>query len=235
VAYAHLRGLLVAVEPVALPRKRDREHFKRWLRTWIGPQIPAHERPDIIKLSLEWFGAYRLNPDIAEEVEAFFLAVRDVNPDVLVYVDSIGGLWRKPQDFHRWLLSRFPGTILSHYLNADQVPAFRKMGARNMMVQINPSETAEKGGQFFIYHERTVKWLKDVVRHRVRYLSLAGVNFGYSRYNYGLFLEIIRPHLNLAKTLSEIRSSLRPDQIKQKATKENVRRWLLGLRKNAGR
>jgi len=62
--------------------------------------------------------------------------VRDVSPETLVYLDSISGVWRTPQPFHRWLLERFPGTIISHYLNTDQLSAFREMGARNMMVQI---------------------------------------------------------------------------------------------------
>ncbi len=230
-AYAHTREFMVAVEPTALPDQRDKAHFIPWLETWIGKKIPAENRPDIIKLSLEWFHAYGYNPEIADEVEAFLLASKKVNPDVLVYIDSIGGYWKQPSPFHAWLLHRFPGTIVSHYLGTDQIDAFRNMGARNMMVQINPSEIAGKAGQFFIYHDRTVDFLKDAVQKRVRYLSLAGVNFGYNRYNYDLFLEVIRPHLKLAKNVQELRASLLPDQIATPAGKAQVKEDMIQQRK----
>lgn len=235
IAYAHRRGLMVAIEPLGLPKVRKEEPFRRWLRSWLGGDVPAVARADIIKLSIEWFGAYGNNPEIADEVEAFFAACREINPEVLIYVDSIGGKWRQPQPFHRWLLGRFPGTIISHYLNTSQVGAFRAMGARNMMVQINPSETAERAGQFFIYHEKTVDFLQDAVRKRVRYLSLAGVNFGYSRYNYDLFLEVVRPHLRLARNLGELRRSVVRDAIPEPATKSDVRKWLLEERRKAAK
>jgi len=231
--YAHEKGLLVAVEPLGLPKPRDEEHFEPWLRSWLGPDVPRDKRADIIKLSLEWFNAWQSNPAIADEVEAFFVACQRVAPDVLIYVDSIGGKWRQPQPFHRWLLQRFPGTIVSHYLNTDQVDAFRDIGARNVMVQVNPSETADTAGQFFIYHEKTVAFLKDVVRRRVRYLSLAGVNFGYARYNYELFLEIIRPHLDLARSVEALREGIQRDEIQSPATREEVRDWLLREREKA--
>jgi len=231
VSYAHKRGFVAAVEPVGLPPKREEEHFKRWLQTWIGPGVPVESQVDIIKLSLEWFGAYSYNPDIATEVASFLQACRKINPHVLIYIDSIGGVWRRPQPFHRWLLSRFPGTIISHYLNTEQVEAFGAQGARNVTVQINPSESAETGGQFFIYHDKTVHFLKDVVKKRVRYLSLAGVNFGYSRYNYDLFLEVIRPHLKLARDLQELTAAIVPDRIAKPATEQEVRAWLLGKQK----
>jgi hypothetical protein len=236
VSHAHEKGFLVAVEPVGLPEKKDGEHLVPWLRSWLGSGIPEKARADIIKLSIEWFGAYRNNPDLAGEVESFFLASREVNPHVLIYVDSIGGKWRKPQPFHRWLLGRFPGTIISHYLNTSQVEAFRHMGARNLMVQINPSETAEKGGQFFIFHDKTVAFLQDAVQKRIRYISLAGVNFGYSRYNYDLFLQVIRPHLKLARGVEELRKSILPDAIGETVTKSDVKRLLSGIPLNpAGR
>ncbi len=208
VAYAHEQGFLVGVEPTHLPPQRTRQSFAKWLHTWLGPQIPRESRPDIIKLSIEWFGGWSLNPEMAVEVEAFFEAVKEVSPDTLIYVDSIGGFWRQPQVFHRWLLKRYPGTIISHYLNTDQIPAFRAIGAHNLMVQVNPSEKLKEGGQFFIYHDFTVKLLKDVVHHRVRFISLAGVNFGYQRYNYELFLDVIRPHLKLARSVAELRREL---------------------------
>jgi hypothetical protein len=66
VAYAHQQGLMVAIEPAGLPKIRDKEHFIPWFRSWIGPQVPAEARADIIKLSIEWFGAY--NAMNAEEV-----------------------------------------------------------------------------------------------------------------------------------------------------------------------
>jgi hypothetical protein len=69
------------------------------------------------------------------------------------------------------------------------------------MVQINPSEMEKTAGQFFIYHKETVASLQEIVKKKVRFVSLAGVNFGYSRYNYDLFLEVIRPHLALAPNL----------------------------------
>lgn len=222
VAYAHSRGLMVAVEPLGLPSPRDEKHFIPWLETWLGSKVPAEQRADIIKLSLEWFHAYGFNPNIADEVEAFFEACHKMNPDVLIYIDSIGGRWRSPCPFHSWLLKRFPGTILSHYLGTSQVEAFRAMGARNMMVQINPSEIEGKAGQFFVYHDKTVDFLKDAVRKKVRYLSLAGVNFGYSRYNYDLFLEVIRPHLGLARNVKELRASLRTDEIIDIVSKDDV-------------
>ncbi|HOW71181.1 MAG TPA: hypothetical protein PKY77_11315 [Phycisphaerae bacterium] len=227
VSYAHERGLMVAVEPTGLPAVKDKEHLVPWLRSWLGPEVPRAARADVVKLSIEWFGAYRNNPQIAEEVEAFFDSCRQVNPDVMIYLDSIGGIWRKPQPFHCWFLRRFPGTIISHYLNTDQLDAFRAAGARNMMVQINPSEMEKPAGQFFIYHDKTVAFLQDVVRKRVRYVSLAGVNFGYSRYNYDLFLEVIRPHLALAPDVETLRRTLQPDQVAEPATKDDVRKWLI--------
>ncbi|NUQ70338.1 MAG: hypothetical protein HUU17_05890 [Chthonomonadales bacterium] len=208
IAYAHEQGMMAAVEPTNLPPLRDKASFVPWLRSWIGPDVPEKSRADIIKLSIEWFGAWAPNPEIALEVEAFFDAVQEVSPGTLVYVDSIGGLWRQPLAFHRWLLRRFPGVILSHYLNTDQVPAFRAIGARNLMVQVNPSEKFEEAGQFFIYHDFTVQLLKDAVAQRLRFLSLAGVNMGYSRYNYDLFLDVIRPHLKLAHSVQELRASV---------------------------
>jgi hypothetical protein len=231
VEYAHGKGLMVAVEPHGLPAVRDRAHFAAWLRTWVGPQVSRQRRPDIIKLSIEWFGAYGYCPALADHVDAFMQACREVAPDVLVYVDSIGGSWQRPQPFHRWLLRQFPGTILSHYLNTVQVEAFRTMGARNMMVQINPSEVgANAAAHLFLYHDRTVAALKDVARRRVRYVSLAGVNYGYSRRNYDMFLEVIRPHLRLAPDLASLRGSLVPDQVREPVTKERVKAAIIGDR-----
>lgn len=229
ITYAHEKGLMVAVEPTGLPAAKDHEHLVPWLRAWLGPEVPQAARADIVKLSLEWFGAYRNNPRIADDIEAFFTACHEVNPDVLIYLDSISGLWRQPQPFHRWFLQRFPGTIISHYLNTDQIDAFRAIGARNMMVQINPSELLKPAGQFFIYHQETVAALKDVVSKRVRYLSLAGVNFGYQRYNYDLLLEVIRPHLDLAPDLATLRASLRAEKVEGTVSKAAVRAWLDGL------
>ncbi|MCP5115892.1 MAG: hypothetical protein GY953_34120, partial [bacterium] len=151
------------------------------------------------------------------------------NPEVIVYVDSIGGQWLKPQPFHRWLLHRFPGTIISHYLNTGQIEAFRKVGARNMMVQINPSE-AGPAAHLFLYHDKTVDALEDVVHKRVRYLSLAGVNYGYNRYNYDLFLEVVRPHLRLAPDLVSLRQSSIPDQIGSPLSGEQVKAAMIGDR-----
>jgi hypothetical protein len=231
VAYAHQQGFLVAVEPTQLPPRRTREAFVLWLKSWLGPQVPAESRVDIVKLSIEWFGAWQLNPEIAVEVEAFFEAVKEVSPETLVYVDSVSGLWKTPQPFHRWLLKRFPGTILSHYLNTDQIPAFHAIGARNLMVQVNPSEKDKPAGQFFIYHDFTVQLLKDVVAQRLRFVSLAGVNFGYNRYNYELFLELLRPHLKLARSVSELRAALQPEVTQNAPTAEDVARSLVELKR----
>ncbi len=218
VSYAHQRGLMVAIEPLALPEVKDQQHLTPWLRSWLGPEIPRDARADIVKLSIEWFVRSGDSTRLRQEVEAFFTACRQVNPEVFIYVDSIGGKWRQPQPFHHWLLRRFPGTIISHYLNTQQVEAFRAIGARNMMVQINPSEIMGRGGQFFIYYPETVSFLKDVVNKRVRYLSLAGVNFGYNRYDYDLFLEVVRPHLDLAPNLEALRKTLLPDKTVNPAT-----------------
>ncbi len=230
VEYAHEKGFMVAVEPHGLPAPRDQERFEAWLRTWVGPDVPKERRADIIKLSLEWFQAYGYNPAIADEVEAFMEAAKVVCPDVLVYIDSIGNIWKTPQPFHSWLLGQYPGTIVSHYLGTEQVEAFRAMGARNMMVQINPCELEKGAGQFFIYHDQTVRFLKDIVKARVPYVSLAGVNFGYNRYNYDLFLDILRPHLALAKDLDFLRATIVPDEIADPATKEEVAARCLELR-----
>lgn len=227
IAYAHEKGLMVAVEPQGLPSIKDDEHLQRWFRSWLGPDVPRDQRTDIVKLSLDWFGASQFNPQLAEEIETVFTACRSVNPDVLIYLDSVHGIWRTPTPFHRWFLQRFPRTIISHYLNTDQIDAFREVGASNMMVQINPSEIEEVGGQFFIFHDKTVAWLQDAVRRRVRYLSLAGVNYGYSRYNYDLFLDVIRPHLALKRNLQAVRETLVADRIAEPTTKEDVRAWLL--------
>ncbi|MBN2023612.1 MAG: hypothetical protein JW809_12575 [Pirellulales bacterium] len=232
VEYAHRRGLMVSVEPVGLPKPRDKEHFAAWLATWIGPSVPKTRRADIIKLSIEWFGAFGNNPDIAAELEAFFEASREVNPQVLVYVDSIGGKWRQPQPLHRWLLSQYPGTIVSHYLNVDQVEAFREIGARNMMVQINPCEAVLGGpAHLFLYFHETVTFLRKAMRQRVRYVSLAGVNYAYSRRDFDLFLEVIRPHLALVPDVDSLRKTLVADEIRDPATKEEVRAELLDARR----
>lgn len=236
VEYAHRRGLMVSVEPVGLPKPRDKAGFAAWLQTWLGPEVPKARRADIIKLSLEWFQAYHNNPEIADELEAFFEAVGEVNPDVLVYVDSISGKWRKPQPLHRWLLRRYPGTILSHYLNVDQVDAFRKMGARNMMVQINPSEAILGGpAHLFLYFHETVAFLQKAMESRVRYVSLAGVNYAYSRRDFDLFLEVLRPHLRLAHDVETLRKSLAPDAVREHVTKEQVRDQLLEERQKRNR
>ncbi len=103
------------------------------------------------------------------------------------------------------------------------------------MVQVNPSETFEAAGQFFIYHDFTVRLLKEVVAQRLRFVSLAGVNFGYHRYNYELFLDIIRPHLKLARSVAELRAALQPEDIQDAPTAEDVARSLVELqRKRAG-
>ena len=225
IEYAHQQGLMVSVEPVALPKIHDERHYAEWLNTWLGPDVPKVKRADVVKLSLEWFGGYQATPkDIAHELDAFFEAAKKVNPDVLIYIDSIGGPWLKPQILHRWLLSQRPGTIVSHYLNTKQVPEFREMGARNMMVQINPCEAGTGiGCHLFLYFDDTVNSLKEIVKLRVRYVSLAGVNYAYSRRDFDLFLDVIRPHLKLAKDIESLRKSIVPDEIKQPATKEDVR------------
>jgi len=229
VEYAHRRGLMVAVEPYGLPAVRDEQHFAAWLATWLGKRVAKPKRADIIKLSIEWFGAYGYNPSMADQLEAFMRAAGKVDPDVIVYVDSIGGKWRTPQPLHRWLLHRFPGTIVSHYLNTSQVGAFRAAGARNMMVQINPCE-AGPAAHLFLYHDKTVAALKDVIRQRVRYLSLAGVNYGYNRRSYELFLEVIRPHLRLAPDVPSLRRSIIPDEVSRPASKKQVLADLIGAR-----
>ena len=112
---------------------------------------------------------------MAHQLDAFFKACKKVNPEVLVYIDSIGGKWLKPQILHRWLLSEYPGTIVSHYLDTAHVADFRKIGARNMMVQINPCEAGHGiGCHLFLYFDDTIRSLKDIVAKRVRYVSLAG-------------------------------------------------------------
>jgi len=181
IAYAHEQGFLAAIEPKGLPKLRTRDAFIPWLRTWLGEDVPPKSRADVIKLSLEWFDAYRLNPEIAVEVEAFFEAVKTVSPKTLIYVDSIGGIWRTPQPFHRWLLHRFPGTIISHYLNTDQVGSFRSMGAKNMMVQVNPSELAGPAGQFFIYHQKVARLPGSCFDNAVQRLFFNPFGFGIKR------------------------------------------------------
>jgi hypothetical protein len=223
IRYAHEKGFMVAIEPLRMPRIKDRAHLEPWLKSWLGPDIPKSDRADIIKLSLEWFGAFRNNPSMAEEAEDFLVNCREICPDVFIYIDSISGKWRRPQPFHRWLLHRFPGTIISHYLNTDQIDPFREAGARNMMVQVNPCELFGPAGQYFIYHQETVTFLKNICDKRVRYISLAGVNMGYCRRNFDLFLDILRPHLNLVKDIPELRRTVTPDEIVDPPTKEQVK------------
>ncbi|HBO44739.1 MAG TPA: hypothetical protein DD670_12580 [Planctomycetaceae bacterium] len=202
-----------------------------WLQTWIGKDVPKQRRADIIKLSIEWFGAFGNPPNMAHEVEAFFAAAKKVNPEVLVYIDSIGGQWKQPQPFHRWLLTEYPGTIVSHYLNVDQVDAFREMGARNMMVQINPCEAVLGGpSHLFLYFHETVTFLQTAMKKRVPYVSLAGVNYAYNRRDFDLFLEVIRPHLKLASNVQELRESTVPDEIAKPVTKEEVKKLLIEQR-----
>ena len=70
------------------------------------------------------------------------------------------------------------------------------------------------------------KELNKLYLEKVRYVSLAGVNFGYSRYNYDLFLEVLRPHLALAPDLATLRKTLEPDAVTEPATMDDVRKWL---------
>jgi hypothetical protein len=226
IEYAHRRGLMVAIEPAALPKVRDQEHFEKWFAAWLGPNVPKARRADIIKLSIEWFGGGRkeVPKNLAEELDAFMKATKKVNPDVLVYFDSIGGRWYEPQVLHRWLLSAYPGTMVSLYRHTANVYGFREMGARNMMVQINPCEAGRGTGcHLFLYFDDTVNSLKEVVKKRVCYLSLAGVNYAYSRRDFDLFLDVIRPHLCLAADMNSLRKSIVPDEVRQPATKEDVR------------
>lgn len=107
---------------------------------------------------------------------------------------------------------------------------FRDIGARNMMVQINPCEAVRAGAHFFLYYDKTVASLKDVVGKRVRYLSLAGVNYAYSRRDFDLFLDVVRPHLSLAPDVASLRKSIVPDEVSKPASKEEVRAQLLRRR-----
>jgi hypothetical protein len=223
VAYAHKHGLMAAVEPRALPKPVTRENVRKWAVSFLDPSLGRDKVTDIVKMSIEWFDAYKHNPNIAEETEAFIEGVRSVNPGVLVYLDSIGGRWRQVRQFHNWIMGRYPEMIISHYLNADQVEAFRAAGAANMMVQINPQEFQPDDGQFFVFHDRTVKILKEVVAKKVPLLSISGVNYGYSHYNYDLFLDILRPHLNLVRTVPELRAVLGKNRPVNKAAPADVR------------
>ena len=222
---------MVAVEPVGLPKPRDKEHFVAWLKTWVGKDVPEKRRADIIKLSIEWFGAFRNPPNIAYELEAFFAGgPRSQSGDVSSMSTRSAGNGGGPSRLHRWLLHEYPGTIISHYLNVDQVDAFREMGARNMMVQINPCEAVLGGpAHLFLYFHETVEFLQKAMKKRVRYVSLAGVNYAYSRRDFDLFLEVLRPHLRLASNVDELRKSLVPDEIAAPVTKEDVKAQLLEL------
>ncbi|MCC6344658.1 MAG: hypothetical protein IT166_20830 [Bryobacterales bacterium] len=223
VAYAHSRGMMVGVEPRALPRPVTRENIRKWAGTFLDPSLGKARVTDVIKMSIEWLDAYKHNPEIAEETEAFIEGIREVNPEVLVYVDSMTHDWGKPRAYHYWLMARYPKIIISHYLNSEQVPAFRAAGAANMMVQINPQEYVPENGQFFVYHDRTVKMLKDVVTKKVSLLSIAGVNYGYQFYNYDLFLDILRPHVNLAGTVAGLRAGVKESHPARHVTKADVR------------
>ena len=105
--------------------------------------------------------------------------------------------------------------------------AYRDMGARNMMVQINPCEVGPGACHLFIYFDKTVASLKDAIDKRVPYLSLAGVNYAYSRRDFDLFLDVIRPHLLLAPDLPSLRKTIVPDEIGQPVNKEGVKTLLL--------
>ena len=222
VSYAHSRGLMVGVEPRAIPRPVTVENARRWARTFLDPSLGPERSTDVIKLSIEWLDAYDHNPNIAEETEAFITGVRDVNPDVFIYLDSIAGAWREVRKYHNWVMQKYPKMIISHYLYAEQVERFRAAGAKNIMVQVNPQEFRPEKGQFFVFHDRTVKILRDVVEREVPLLSIAGVNHGYNHYNYDLFLDIVRPHLNLLKNVSELQSLLEDNKPKESATKQEV-------------
>ena len=190
---------------------------------FLDPSLGREKVTDVIKMSIEWFDACQHNPEIAEETEAFIEGVREVNPHVLVYLDSISSSWRQVRQYHYWIMGRYPEMIISHYLNSDQVRPFRDAGAANMMVQINPQEFQPEAGQFFVYHDRTVKILKDVVTKKVGLLSIAGVNHGYNFYNYDLFLDILRPHLKLVRDVPELRAVLGKNRPTKKPTKAEVR------------
>jgi hypothetical protein len=223
VAYAHRRGLMAAVEPRALPRPATRENVRKWAASFLDPALGREKIVDIVKMSIEWFDAYKHNPEIAAETEAFIEGIRQVNPNVLVYLDSIAYSWRQVRAYHYWIMDRYPEMIISHYLNGDQVEPFRAAGAANLMVQINPQEFQPEAGQFFVYHDRTVKILKEVVAKKVTLLSIAGVNYGYSHYNYDLFLDLIRPHLNLVRAVPELRAGLGRNRPARKVTPAGFR------------
>ncbi|MBN2131128.1 MAG: hypothetical protein JW741_16630 [Sedimentisphaerales bacterium] len=223
VSYAHQKGFLVAVEPANLPAVNTQASFAAWLKGWLGADVPAERRADVLKLNLDLFGGGEDNPDMAEAVEPFLLACRQVCPGTVICLTSSDISRDRPHPFYQWVLSRFPGTIISHYLNTDQIEPFRAAGARNMMVQINPCELFGPAGQYFIYHQETVTFLKNIRDKRVRYLSLAGVNMGYCRRNYDLFLDVVRPHLRLVRDIPELRRTVLRDEIVDPPTKEEVK------------
>ena len=110
VAYAHSRGMMVGVEPRALPRPVTREKIKKWARNFLDPSLGREKVTDIIKVSVDWFDARKGNPEIAEETEAFIEGVRQVNPDVFIYLDSARDTWALPRAFHYWIMDRYPNS-----------------------------------------------------------------------------------------------------------------------------
>jgi hypothetical protein len=214
VRYAHRRGLLVIVEPWNLKLIGDvssAEHRKiclRWARSFLDPEL-GKRVPDIVKLGMEPLQLYSNDPYLPRMVENFIEAIREVNPRVLVYIDSIGGFWSKPSMLHFWLMNRYPELIISHYTTASQVPAFQTVGARNMMVQINPNPNESGPGLTgeVSWVEGAFKLLSEALGYRIKYLEVSG-QYAYQREIWQGFARFIRPQVDLVHSVDELRSTV---------------------------
>ncbi|MBI2844168.1 MAG: hypothetical protein HYX78_12270 [Armatimonadetes bacterium] len=237
VEYAHSKGLMAMVEPWDLqipqePVERiDRAKHKatciRWAKSFLDPKLGSRT-PDIVKLSLEPLGAYANNPDLAYVVGNYLDAVRQVNPKVLVMVDSISGFWCFPSEFHFWLMSKYPDVIISHYTRVGEVAAFELLGARNMAVQLNPGPLSSG-----FVHTGQKDWvagalaqLEEAYYYKVRYLELSGQHF-YDRAVWSKLADSMRPHLKLAHNLGDLRASLQNSVPARMCSEQDVERGLL--------
>lgn len=229
VAFIHQQGLLAGIEARNIPYSTKINVHKKWWKAIVDPAL-KERGVDIVKLSMEWLGGYQHHPQMVKRVEAAIKAIHEINPNTLVYLDSLGAEWREVRAAHRYLLQKFPEILINLHgangfsgLNSSDsiqrmVKNFKKAGFKNIMVQINPNE----GSQWFYYMARTLEALKDFNRSHTNFLSLAGGNLGYKRELMDILIQPIEPRLKLVKTVDELRIHIHPQYPRRKVSFREV-------------
>lgn len=228
VRYIHSKGMMAGVEPRNIPKTTNKKVQRRWWRSFLSPEHGAGV-VDVIKLSMEWIGGYQHDYRMVRYIDTIIEVVSEVNPSVLVYVDSIGNEWRKVRQAHRYLLGRHPYILMMlHNANpiggndggasVEMVSEFRKEGFRNLMLQINPNE----GSQCFYFVDRTRMSVRNFIELDMPFVSFAGANLGYDRKQLERIVSPLRSKLFLVKNIQELRSKLVFQEIQNPVVYEDV-------------